>query len=290
MKIIFMGTPEFATVVLDRLIASEHQIVAVYTQPDRPSGGRLQAGASPVKDAALKQGLLVVQPASLKLPEEVARLANFAPDIIVVAAYGLLLPPDVLRIPPLGCINVHPSLLPRHRGAAPVTAAILAGDVETGVSIMLMDEGMDTGPVLAQIKEPVSPDDTTGSLTMRRAAKGAELLLETLTPWAEGKIKPRPQGDVGGTYTRLITNKERQIDWNLSAEDIERRVRAFQPWPGCFTHWTGRLLKIVQALPLPAEAGVEPGQVMALQPPGDKVEVAVGRGQGLPGLVLGQPA
>ena len=289
MKIIFMGTPNFAGRVLDRLIASEHRVVAVYTQPDRPSGRHLQAGTSPVKELALKRGLLVVQPASLKPPEEVARLANFAPDIIVVAAYGLLLPPDVLRIPPLGCINVHPSLLPRHRGAAPVTAAILAGDVETGVSIMLMDEGMDTGPVLAQIKEPVSPDDTTGSLTMRLAAKGAELLLETLTPWAEGKIKPRPQGNDGVSYTRLITKQEGQIDWGRSAEDIGRQVRAFQPWPGCFTRWKGRLLKIVQALPLPAEAGVEPGQVIALQPPRDKVEVAVGTGRGLLGLVLVQP-
>jgi len=289
MKLIFMGTPEFAALVLDRLSASEHQIVAVYTRPDKPAGRHLQPAASPVKELALRRGLSVVQPASLRQPEEIVRLAGFAHEIIVVAAYGLLLPPEVLRIPPLGCLNVHPSLLPRYRGAAPVAAAILAGDAVSGVSIMLLDEGMDTGPVLAQVEEPVSPDDTTGSLTTRLAKRGAELLLETLAPWAEGRLKPRPQDDEGVNYTRLITKQEGQIDWSRSAEELGRQVRAFQPWPGCFTRWKGRLLKIVQVMPLPAEPGVEPGQVVALHPPRGGVDVAVGTGQGLLGLVLVQP-
>ena len=289
MKIIFMGTPEFAALVLGRLCATEHQISVVYTQPDKPAGRNLQPAASPVKELALKQGLSVVQPPSLKRPEEIARLAGFASDIVIVAAYGLMLPSEVLRIPPLGCLNVHPSLLPRYRGAAPVTAAILAGDAISGVSIMLLDEGMDTGPVLAQIEEPVSIDDTTGSLTLRLAERGAELLLETLKPWAEGRLKSRPQDNKAASYTRLITKQEGQIDWSRSAEELGRQVRAFQPWPGCFTRWKGRLLKIVQAMPMPAEPAVGPGQVIALQPPRDKIEVAVGTAQGLLGLVLVQP-
>jgi len=289
MKIIYMGTPDFAALVLERLIASEHQILAVYTQPDRPSGRNLKEAISPVKELALKHNLVVVQPASLKRPEEVERLAGFKPEVIVVAAYGLLLPPDVLRIPHLGCINVHPSLLPRHRGAAPVTAAILAGDKVTGTSIMLLDEGMDTGPVLVQKEEPVAADDTTGSLTKRMAIKGADLLLEAIGLWAEGKLKPQPQARDGVTYTKLINKQDGQIDWGRSAEEIARQVRAFQPWPGCFTRCKGRLLKIVQVLPLSAESGVESGKVIALQPPRDKVEVAVGTGQGLLGLVLVQP-
>jgi len=289
MKLIFMGTPDFAALVLDRLSISEHQIVAVYTRPDKPAGRHLQSAASPVKELALKRGLAVVQPASLRQPEEIARLAGFAPEIVLVAAYGLLLPPEVLRIPPLGCLNVHPSLLPRYRGAAPVAAAILAGDVVSGVSIMLLDEGMDTGPVLAQVEEPISSDDTTGSLTTRLAKKGAELLLETLVPWAEGRLKPSPQGEEGVSYARLISKQDGQIDWGRSAEDLGRQVRAFQPWPGGFTRCRGRLLKIVQALPLPAEPGVELGQVVTLRPPRVGVEVAVGTGQGLLGLVLVQP-
>ncbi len=289
MKIIFMGTPEFAALVLGRLSATEHQILVVYTQPDKPAGRNLQSAASPVKELALKQGLSVVQAASLRHPEEIARLSGFAPDIIVVAAYGLLLPPEVLRIPTLGCLNVHPSLLPRYRGASPVTATILAGDTMSGVSIMLLDEGMDTGPVLSQIEEPVLIDDTTGSLTTRLAKRGAELLIETLKPWAESKLKPIPQDNKMASYTRLITKQQGQIDWGRSAEELGRQVRAFQPWPGCFTRWKGRLLKIVQAMPMPAETGVEPGQVIALQPPRDKVEVAVGTAQGLLGLLLVQP-
>jgi methionyl-tRNA formyltransferase len=288
MKLIFMGTPDFAALVLGRLSASDHQILAVYTRPDRAAGRHLQPATSPVKEVALKLGISVVQPASLRQPQEIMRLAGFAPEIIVVAAYGLLLPSEVLRVPPLGCLNLHPSLLPRYRGAAPVAAAILAGDLVTGVSVMLLDEGMDTGPILAQVEQPVSRDDTTGSLTTRLAQRGAELLLETLVPWAEGKLKPRPQGNEGVSYARLISKQDGEINWGRSAEELGRQVRACQPWPGCFTRWRGRLLRIVQAEPLPAEPGVKTGQVVALHLAGSGVEVAVGTGQGLLGLVLVQ--
>ncbi len=257
-----MGTPQFALPSLEGLLR-DHEVVAVYTQPDRGAGrGRPLAG-SPVKKLALDRGLPVLQPASLKPEREAEGLEGLRPDVIVVAAYGRILPRRVLDIPPLGCLNVHPSLLPRHRGASPVASAILAGDEDSGVSIMLLDEGMDTGPILAQTRQAIGPGDTTGSLTARLSELGAGLLLETLARWAEGKLEPRPQGEEAVSYSRPLAREDGEIDWRLPARELDRRLRAFQPWPGCYSRWRGRLLKVIEAVPLPGEGAGEPGRVRA---------------------------
>lgn len=282
MHIVFMGTPEFAVPTLERLILSPYQVVAVYTQPDRPLGRGRATAPSPVKQVALSHGLTVLQPLSLKQPEEVQRLAGWQPDVIVVAAFGQLLPQPVLDIPPLGCLNLHPSLLPRHRGPSPVAAAILAGDDVTGVTVMLMDRGLDTGPILAQTTVAISSQDTTASLAARLAQVGAGLLLETLPQWLEGRLRPQPQDEAGASYSRLITKEQGEIDWHLPAIDIWRRVRAFQPWPGAYTWYRGRLLKVIEAVPLPGAEG-EPGRVMACTE--GEVVAEVVTGEGVLGLV-----
>lgn len=260
MKIVFMGSPEFAVPALNSLVSS-HEILAIYTQPDRPSGRGLESTPSPVKRRALALGLKVVQPKTLKLPEEIDNLKALKPEAIVVAAYGLLIPRSILDVPPLGCINVHPSLLPRHRGASPVTAAILSGDKTTGVSIMLLDEGWDTGPVLAQVSTPILPADTTGSLTARLSGLGARLLETTLPRWQAGEIKPQPQDPSRATYSHTIRKEEGELDWTLPAEELERKVRAFQPWPGCYTWWKGKMLKVLQSEVI--SGGDGPGQVIS---------------------------
>ncbi len=263
MRIVFMGTPEFAVPSLERLIQSQYQVVAVYTQPGRGAGRGRGLKFSPVEKIALAQGLPLVQPRSLKLPEEMERLASFHPDVVIVAAFGQLLPQGVLDLPPLGCINVHPSLLPQHRGPSPVSAAILAGDEITGVTIMLMDAGLDTGPVIAQVQGPISADDTRGSLSAKLAQSGAELLEATLPLWLHHRLTPQPQDEGKATFSRLISKGEGEIDWRLSAIEICRRVRAFQPWPGCYTRWRGQQLKVIEAVPL--EGVLEPGRVISLE-------------------------
>lgn len=259
-----MGTPDFAVPALQQLLSSQHRLVAVYTSPDRPAGRGRELSPSPVKRVAIEHGLEVRQVRSLKNDAAVASLAQLQPDVIVVASYGLILPKKVLAIPPRGCVNLHPSLLPRHRGPTPIPSAILAGDAETGASIMLMDEGVDTGPILAQRKVPIAPDDTTASLTDKLAQLSARLLMETLPRWFDGEIEPQPQREAGATYTRMLTKADGEIDWSLPAIDIERRVRAFQPWPGCYTRWRGKTLKIMAATPLPGKHGM-PGQTMAIE-------------------------
>ncbi len=273
-----MGTPEFAVPVLDCLVQSEHQVVAVYTQPDRPAGRGGGLVFSAVKKAALAHGLQVLQPPSLKQPEELKRLADLHPEVSIVAAFGQLLPQSVLDIPPFGCLNIHPSLLPKHRGPSPVAAAILAGDEVTGVSIMLMDQGFDTGPVLAQEQTPISTEDTAESLADKLARVGAQLLMQTLPLWLEGRSTPQPQVEAEATYSEIITKNDGEMDWHLSAVELWRRVRAFQPWPGCYTRWQGRLIKIVKVAPLPGE-GSEPGQVVVIkQPQGALVGVQTAEG------------
>ena len=225
----------------------------------------------------------VVQPASLKSAEAVAQLAGFHPDVIVVAAFGQILPQSVLDIPGYGCINIHPSLLPRFRGASPVAAAILAGDEFTGVSIMLMDSGLDTGPVLVRAAVPVSPQDNTGSLTAKLSLVAARLLQEALTGWRRHEIVPRPQNEAEATYSAHITKEEGEIDWHLPAVDIWRRVRAFNPWPGCYTRWRGKQLKIIEAVPLPGEGVSGVGQVVAL--PGGEAVLGIGTGDGILGVL-----
>ena len=259
MRILFMGTPEFAIAPLEHLILNQFKIVAVYTQPDRAGGRGRSLVPPPVKKAALTFHLPVVQPTSLKEAEAVAKLAEFHPDAIVVAAFGQILPQSILDIPRYGCINIHPSLLPRFRGSSPVVAAILAGDEVTGVTIMLMDRGMDTGPILAQKTLAISPQDTTGSLTAKLSQMAAKFLPEVLLRWTRGEITPQPQNEAEATYTAPITKEQGGIDWKWSAVEIWRRVRAFQPWPGAYTRWGGRRLEIIEAVPLPEESSFATG-------------------------------
>jgi len=282
LRILFMGTPEFAVPSLECLILSQYNVVAVYTQPDKPAGRGRALVSPPVKKAAAARKLPVVQPVSLKKAEAVAQLADFHPDVIVVAAFGQILPQSVLDIPTYGCINVHPSLLPRFRGASPVAAAILAGDEFTGVTIMQMDSGLDTGPMLAQEQVPISPQDTTGSLTGKLSQVAARLLPEVLVRWTRGEITPQPQHEAEATYSGTITKEAGEIDWHLPALDIWRRVRAFQPWPGCYTTWQKKRLEIIEATPLPAEESLEVGQVVAINKEG--VAFGVNTGDGILGI------
>lgn len=230
MRVAFAGTPEFAVPTLRALVDSPHQLVGVLTQPDRPRGRGRRLSPSPVK-AALDPSVPLAQPATLRSAEDRAPLAAWRPDVLVVVAYGLILPKAVLEIPPLGCVNVHASLLPRWRGAAPVERALLAGDPTTGVTIMLMEEGLDTGPVLLQRTLPIDSRDTGASLRARLSTEGARLLLEALGGLAAGALKPQPQPAAGVTYARKLEKREAIIDWTRPAVEIERQVRALQPWP-----------------------------------------------------------
>jgi len=278
LRVVFMGSPEFAVPPLEELVLNEYQVVGVYTQPDRPAGRGRGLVAPPVKVAAKSLGLEVVQPPSLKEAGVVEQLRRLNPDVIVVAAFGQILPRAVLAIPRLGAVNVHPSLLPRFRGASPVAAAILAGDEFSGVSIMLMDEGMDTGPVLARAQIPISAIDTTGSLSAKLSLVGASLLLEALCHYSRDELTPQPQNEAGASYSGVITKNEGEIDWHLPAADIGRRVRAFYPWPGCYTRWRGKKLDIIEAVPLSGEKALKVGEVVALS---SKAGFGIGTGEGI---------
>ncbi len=263
-RVVFMGTPEFAVPTLQVLISGQ-EVVGVVTQPDRPAGRGQKLAPSPVKEAALAHGLPVLQPRSLRAPEAVAELAALQPDVIVVAAFGQILRADVLSLAPHGCLNVHASLLPRWRGAAPIPAAILAGDDVTGITVMQMDEGLDTGPILAQAETSIRPDDTTESLTVHLAELGAELLAETLPGWLAGAVDPRPQDDARATHCATLRKEDGRIDWRTPAGVIDRQVRAFHPWPGAYTFWEGTRLRVLRATPLPeVPGGAAPGQVLSL--------------------------
>ena len=283
MRVIFMGSPEFAVPPLEHLIVNQYQVMAVYTQPDRPAGRGRALVAPPAKRAAQALGLEVVQPAKLRERGVVEQLSQFRPDVIAVAAFGQILPKSVLAIPHLGCLNVHPSLLPRFRGASPVASAILAGDEFTGVSIMLMDEGLDTGPILARAQIPISAPDTTGSLTTKLSLLGARLLGEALVGWTRGELTPRPQNEAEATYSGEITKKDGEIDWYLPAVNIWRRVRAFYPWPGCYTRWQGKKLDIIEAVPMTDERAFKVGEVVML-PEGSKAAFGVYTGEGVLGV------
>lgn len=292
-RIIFMGTPEFAVPAFKALVsppaqARGYKVVAVVTQPDRPSGRGKKVTPSPVKAAAEDAGVTVLQPETLKDPQAVAALAALQPDLIVVAAFGQILRPDVLDLPRHGCLNIHASLLPRWRGAAPVAAAILAGDRETGVSLMRMDEGLDTGPVIARRAIPITASHTTASLTAELARVGAELLLETLPAWLAGQIEPEPQQEQQATLAPRLKKEAGLINWERPAAEIERQVRAFEPWPGAFTSGPRGLLKVLAVRAAPEVAGRAP------QPPGTIFEyqrsVYVSTGDGAVRLVTVQPA
>jgi len=268
MRIVFMGTPGFAVPCLEQLVLNQHQVVAVYTQPDRPAGRGRPVVTPPLKQAAAFWGIPVVQPDSLKLPAVAARLASFQPEVVVVVAFGKILPQLILDIPGHGCINTHFSLLPRWRGASPVAAAILAGDQFTGVSLMQMDLGLDTGPVLTRAQIPLSSQDTTGSLTAKLSLVAAKLLPDVLLRWWRREITPRPQNEAEATYAATITKESGEIDWCLSAVAVWRQVRAFYPWPGAYTRWRGKQLKILEALPLATAEAADAGRVVTLDEPG----------------------
>ncbi len=260
-RIIFMGTPEFSVPTLAALVRDGYDLVGVVTQPDRPAGRGRQVETSPVKTFAMQHGLTILQPASLRAAEAVAELAELRPDVIVVAAFGQILRSAVLDLPPYGCINVHASLLPRWRGAAPVQAAILAGDLVTGSTIMRMDAGMDTGPILAQAALLIQHDDTGGTLTGRLAQHGADLLAETLPRWLAGEITPQLQDASLATLCRPLRKEQGLVDWLQPAVEIARSVRAFNPWPAAFTVWQGQQIKLLRAQALSLPAIVEPGRV-----------------------------
>jgi methionyl-tRNA formyltransferase len=259
-----MGSPPFAVPSLEYLFRGGYELAAVYSQPDRAVGRGRSLATPAVKRVALDLGLTVVQPPSLKDKVAVAQLAAFRPDLIVVAAFGQLLPQAVLEIPRLGAINVHASLLPKFRGAAPIAAAILAGETFSGVSIMLIEAKLDSGPILSRAPVTIADSDTTASLGQKLSIVGAGLLGEALSGWTRGEIKPRPQNEAEATYCRTITKDEGEIDWRLSAVDIWRRGRAFYPWPGSYSRWRGKTLKIIEAAPLTAETHAKAGEVVAL--------------------------
>ena len=245
-RVVFMGSPAFAVPTL-RALAQAYPIVGVVTQPDRPAGRGRKLTPPPVKVVAQELGLPIMQPRRLKAPEAMEQLRAWAPDLIVVAAYGQILRPAVLQLPRYGCINVHASLLPRWRGASPIQHAILAGDEVTGVTIMLMDEGLDTGPILSQRSIPIEPDDTGATLSLKLAHLGAELLLDTLPTYLSGTLQPRPQDDSQATYAPLLKKEHGRLDFARPAEELARQVRAFDPWPGTFMEWPGGMLKVLRA-------------------------------------------
>lgn len=272
-RIVFMGTPEFAAPAL-RLLIEHHEVIGVITQPDRPAGRKRQIQASPVKLVAQAHNIPVFQPEKIRRAEAIAELKRQPPDVYVVAAFGQILPQAVLDIPPHGSLNIHASLLPRWRGAAPIQAAIRAGDAESGITIMKMDAGLDTGPILTQRALQLATDETGQSLHDKLSQIGGELLIETLPGYLAGAILPRPQDDALTTYAPAIKKEEGQIDWSQDAASIERLVRAFTPWPGTFTTWNGEPLKIHSGSAGPGQA--EPGHVIV-----ESERIAIGTGRGL---------
>lgn len=276
LKIIFAGTPDFAASHLNALINSEHNIVAVYTQPDRPSGRGRKLKASPVKQLALDHDILVLQPDTLRDKEEQKKLADFGADLMVVVAYGLILPPEVLNAPRLGCINVHASLLPRWRGAAPIQRAILEGDTETGITIMQMDQGLDTGDMLLVDKTLIESNDTSQSLHDRLAEIGSASLLKALGLLVGGGLSPEKQDDGLANYADKIQKQEARIDWQQPAERIHRKVCAFNPWPVAESAIDGERIRIWESCVLKGETSSIPGTVVYESKSG--IDVATGDG------------
>jgi methionyl-tRNA formyltransferase len=289
MRIVFMGTPESSVPVLEKLCEAENcEVVAVYAPPDRPRGRGRGVEFAPVKSAAIALGLPVSQPNSFRSGEAQAELASCEPDVIVVAAYGKLLPAGVLDLPVHGCLNIHPSLLPRYRGPSPVVASILDGVSLTGISLMLLDEGMDTGPVIAQREHALDGTEVAGELTAQLFADGADLLVETLGPWVAGSIKAVRQDETLATITRKLERSDGLAEWGLSAAELERRQRAFTPWPGLFTQWNDRSLRLVEVCAVESLGGHNglsvpvPGEVVALSQ--KEVPVGIGTADGILGL------
>ena len=275
MRLIFAGTPEFAVAALAALIDAKHDIAMVLTQPDRPAGRGLRETPSPVKRLAQQQGIDVFQPITLNTPDNQAKLAAVKADAMVVAAYGLILPQAVLDIPRLGCINIHGSLLPRWRGAAPIHRAILAGDRETGITIMQMAAGLDTGPTLLRESIPIDAKDTTATLHDQLATLGGKLIVRALEQLQNGALRATRQPEEGVTYAAKISKSEARINWNLPAAGIERQVRAFNPFPIAQTRWRGETLRIWKA-ELAGEENHSPGSIVTVEK--DRIVVACGAG------------
>jgi len=277
-RIVFMGTPEFAVPVLAAL-AEHHDLVGVITQPDRPAGrggAKAMPAPPPAKEAAVARGLPVYQPQTLRAPEAVEQIAHWRPDVVVVAAFGQILRPAVLALPAYGCLNVHASLLPRYRGAAPIPAAILAGEPVSGVTLMVMDVGLDTGPILAQKEWPLAPDETTATLTGSLARLGARLVIEILPRWLADVIRAQPQDESQATWSRPLTKEDGLLDWSQPAIMLDRRVRACDPWPGAYTWLEGERLRILRACPRADSPGQGlPGQIVAT---GTGIGVTTGQG------------
>jgi methionyl-tRNA formyltransferase len=257
-----MGSAEFSVPSLLALTMA-HEVVGVVTQPDRPAGRGRKLSANSVKRIAEAGGVPIIQPERVENTEAMAQLALWEPDLIVVVAFGQILRRPVLELPPHGCLNVHASLLPRWRGASPIAAAIRAGDTETGITIMKMDAGLDTGPILAQESTSIDVDDTTATLSARLAELGAQLLVEVLPLYFEGALHPRPQPEAGVTYAPRLSKGDGLIDWSQTADEVDRLVRAMTPWPGAYTRWKGSTLKVLDAMPIPDWSGPEePGTVL----------------------------
>jgi methionyl-tRNA formyltransferase len=259
MNVVFMASPEFALPSL-RALSEEHNIVGIFTQPDRPAGRGRKLRASPVKRRSDELGLKIYQPPSLQSPDIISTLRNLNPDLIVVTAYGKILPPNVLGLPEFGAINVHASLLPRWRGAAPIQASIHAGDSETGVTIMKMDPGLDTGPILSQRRIPIHSSDTGGDLSERLAGLGAELLLETIPKYISGELHPSEQDEEKATYAPLLKKSDGRLDFMRSAIELERQIRAYEPWPTSYFNWGNRRICVHKAAVI-ADVTLPPGIV-----------------------------
>jgi methionyl-tRNA formyltransferase len=261
-RVVFMGSPEFSVPSLQALSA-HYNVVGVVTQPDRPAGRGQTLTPPPVKVLAQQLGLPIIQPQKIRLPEAMQQLRDWKPDLIVVTAFGQILRQEVLDLPACGCVNMHASLLPRWRGAAPINTAILHGDQQTGVTIMRMDAGVDTGPLISQRPTAIEPGETATSLAERLAVLGADLLVATLPGYLSGELAPRPQDESLVAYALMLRKEDGELDFQLSAVELERKVRAFQPWPGTFTSWQGGPLKVQRArcvIDPETEAGLSPGE------------------------------
>lgn len=287
LRIVFAGTPAFAAVALQALLDSPHEIIAVYTQPDRPAGRGQQLTASPVKTLAMAANVPVMQPATLKDLTVQAEFAALKPDVLVVAAYGLIIPDAILKIPSHGGINIHPSLLPRWRGAAPIQRTLFAGDRTTGVTIMQMDAGLDTGPMILQTHYDIAPTETTATLHDVLADQGAKALIEVLNAEAASPLPRQPQDNAAATYADKISKSEALLNWALPATVLDAHIRAFNPWPVAFTHWQGETLRVWQATPINETTTLAPGTLIRASAEG--IDVAAGEGSVLRLLSLQWP-
>jgi len=277
MRIIFMGTPDFSVPTLEALVASEHEVAAVVTQPDKPKGRGKEIHMSPVKECALKHNIPVYQPVRARDEAFVEEMRTLKPDAMVVIAFGQILPKSLLDLPKYGCVNIHASLLPKYRGAAPIQWAVINGDEETGITTMMMDVEMDTGDMLEKTVVKLNPDETGGSLFDRLSLLGGDLILSTLSKLEKGEITPQPQDHAQATYVKKISKSMGDIDWTMDAVSIERLVRGLNPWPSAFTRWNGKMLKIWEAKVLPnLETKAPCGSVISASDEGLKIQTGNG--------------